>query len=139
MRQSLRASGALAGNSGAWQRSVASSSLAIGSQRRFRRQIPEKEKGKRCETVDPNQRRCYAGPMMNEFDRRLDTLEAKMKVLEANLSSTLDSFRADMAKRDTEAVKRDLGTRMWLLTAIAAAVGILAALIGILAALNLPS
>jgi len=62
-----------------------------------------------------------------------------MKVLEANLSSTLDNFRADMARRDTEAareaarrdaeaVKRDLATRMWLLTAVVAAVAILAAL-----------
>jgi len=71
-----------------------------------------------------------------------------MKVLEANLSSTLDSFRADMAgfradiakretERETEAVKRDLATRTWILTAIAAAFGMSAALITTLAALNL--
>ncbi len=67
-----------------------------------------------------------------------------MKVLEANLSSTLDSFRADMAgfrvdmaKREAEAVRRDLATRTWILTAIAAAFGIPAALITTLAALNL--
>jgi len=32
---------------------------------------------------------------VNELDKRLDRLEAKMKVMEANLSAALDRFRAD--------------------------------------------
>jgi len=33
--------------------------------------------------------------MVNDLDKRLERLEANMKVLEANLSATLERFRTD--------------------------------------------
>lgn len=65
---------------------------------------------------------------IHEINRKLAVLEERMNTMQADLSATLERFRADMAKRETEGARRE--TRMLL--AMAAMIGLAVAIIGFL-------
>ena len=74
-------------------------------------------------------------PDNHELARQVAVLEERMNTMQADLSATLERFRADMARlsegmarRDTEAAKRE--TRMLL--AVAAMIGLAVAILGFL-------
>ncbi len=46
-------------------------------------------------------------PCTVELAKKLAVLEERMKTMQADLAATLESFRKDMAQRDTEAARRD--------------------------------
>ena len=75
----------------------------------------------------------YLGGMSEAPDnlqvaRQLTVLEERMNTMQADLSATLERFRADMAKHEKEGAKRE--TRMLL--AMAAMIGLAVAIIGFL-------
>lgn len=65
---------------------------------------------------------------IHEINRKLAVLEERMNTMQADLSATLERFRADMAKRETEGARRE--TRMLLV--MAAMIGLAVAIIGFL-------
>ena len=67
-------------------------------------------------------------PDNHELARQFAVLEERMNTMQADLSATLERFRADMAKRETEGARRE--TRMLL--AMAAMIGLAVAIIGFL-------
>ena len=67
-------------------------------------------------------------PDNHELARQFAVVEERMNTMQADLSATLERFRADMARRDTEAAKRETRT----LLAMAAMIGLAVAIIGFL-------
>ena len=67
-------------------------------------------------------------PDNHQVARQLAVLEERMNTMQADLSATLERFRADMAKRETEGARRE--TRMLL--AMAAMIGLAVTIIGFL-------
>ena len=48
-----------------------------------------------------------SAPDINDLSRQVAVLEERMNTMQADLSATLERFRADMAARDAEAAGRD--------------------------------
>lgn len=68
-------------------------------------------------------------PDHHELARQFAVLEERMNTMQADLSATLERFRADMAKRETDWAKRDKDNLRWQVGLWIAAVVIIGILV----------